>query len=98
MFCIVSFPTNFSCVDEARVDQDIAYRFGVGQSDFSKKNLRNGLINNVCNLQPLIVWPRLEEMFKKEFSRCICIIDCFEVFCERPSDLILHWDNWDVLF
>ncbi len=45
-------------------------------------------------LQPLIVWSRHEEvlktipgMFKKEFSRYICIIDCFELFCERPSDL-----------
>ncbi len=46
-------------------------------------------------LQPLIVWPRREEvlktmpeMFKNDFRRCICIIDCFEVFCERPSDLM----------
>ncbi len=45
-------------------------------------------------LQPLIVWSRHEKvlktipgMFKKEFSRYICIIDCFELFCERPSDL-----------
>ena len=22
------------------------------------------------------------------FKKCICIIDCFEDFCERPSDLI----------
>ncbi len=48
-------------------------------------------------LQPLIVWSRREEvlktmpgMFKKEFSRCICIINCFELFCERPSDLIVR--------
>ena len=26
--------------------------------------------------------------FRKDFSRCICIIDCFEVFCEPPSDLM----------
>ena len=26
--------------------------------------------------------------FRHHFKRCICIIDCFEVFCERPSDLM----------
>ena len=25
--------------------------------------------------------------FKRHFNKCVCIIDCFEVFCERPSDL-----------
>ena len=46
-------------------------------------------------LKPFIVWPECEEVmktmpdsFKREFYRCICIIDCFEVFCERPSDLM----------
>ena len=41
------------------------------------------------------MWPGREELmktmpegFKREFSRCFCIIDCFEVFCERPSDLM----------
>ena len=26
--------------------------------------------------------------FLKNFPKCICIIDCFEVFCERPSCLM----------
>ena len=26
--------------------------------------------------------------FRREFNRCICIIDCFEVFCDQPSDLM----------
>ena len=26
--------------------------------------------------------------FRDNFSKCVCIIDCFEVFCERPSDLM----------
>ena len=46
-------------------------------------------------LKPTIVWPNREEViktlpsdFRKEFRRCIVIIDCFEVFCERPSDLM----------
>ena len=46
-------------------------------------------------LQPTIQWPSRKSVAKtmplefiKDFSRCICIIDCFEVFCERPSDLM----------
>ena len=48
----------------------------------------------VC-LQPLIIWPEREDVcatMPKEcsqfFKRCISIIDCFEVFCERPSGLM----------
>ena len=26
--------------------------------------------------------------FRNSFSKCVCIIDCFEIFCERPSDLM----------
>lgn len=75
-------------------DQDIAYRFGISQSAVSK-NFRKWVNIMYIFLKPLIVWPRREEVmktmpenFKREFSRCICIIDCFEVFCERPSDLM----------
>ncbi len=75
-------------------NQDIAYRFGVSQSVICK-NFKKWINVMYIYLQPLIVWPRREEvlktmpeMFKNEFSRCICIIDCFEVFCERPSDLM----------
>ena len=46
-------------------------------------------------LKPFIVWPGCEEVmkamsevFKRGFKRCICIIDCFDVFCERLSDLM----------
>ena len=43
-------------------------------------------------LKPLVQWPfRTKTMpieFRKNFKQCICIIDCFEVFCERPSDLM----------
>ena len=26
-------------------------------------------------------------VFRNHFGKCICIIDCFEVFCERPNGL-----------
>ena len=45
-------------------------------------------------LKPLIKWPGREELrktmpvdFKTHFSKCVVIIDCFEVFCERPKPL-----------
>ena len=48
----------------------------------------------VC-LQPLVKWPGREELkktmpsdFRTTFPKCVCIIDCFEVFCERPTDLM----------
>ena len=47
------------------------------------------------HLKSLVVWPDREQLqktmplsFKKNFSNCVCIIDCFEVYCERPSDLM----------
>ena len=46
-------------------------------------------------MKPLIKWPEREELmktmpydFRKNSSKCICIIDCFKVFLERPSDLL----------
>ena len=45
-------------------------------------------------LKPLIKWPEREVVgqtmsivFRSKFRKCICIIDCLEVFCERPSGL-----------
>ena len=42
----------------------------------------------------LVFWPGREELrlslpmsFRAAFSNCVCIIDCFEVFIEKPSDL-----------
>lgn len=75
-------------------DQDIAYRFGISQSVVSK-NFSKWVNIMYIYMKPFIVWPGREEVlktmpegFKREFSRCICIVDCFEVFCERPSNLM----------
>ena len=72
-------------------DQDIAYRLGISQSTVSK-NFRKWI--NIMYVY-LIVWPGREEVlktmpegFKREFKSCICIIDCFEFFCKRLSDLM----------
>ena len=75
-------------------DQDLAYCFGVNQSTISR-NFRKWIDIMDTRLEPTIRWPSQEEVkktmpmeFRKYFKQCICIIDCFEVFCERPSDLM----------
>ena len=52
-------------------------------------------------LSPLIRWPHTEEVrttmpmaFCKFFSKCVCIIDCTEVFIDRPSDLKVRAQTW----
>ena len=71
-------------------DQDIAYRFGVSLS----KTFRKWINRMYIRLKPTIKWPDHEilktmlNVFRRNFKRCICIIDCFEVFCERLSDLM----------
>lgn len=43
----------------------------------------------------LVKWPGREELrlslpysFRQSFKKCACIIDCFEIFIDRPKDLI----------
>ena len=52
-------------------------------------------------LRRLIIWPEREQLletmpmdFRKNFKRCVIIIDCFEVFCERPSNLKARSQLW----
>ncbi|XP_076349787.1 uncharacterized protein LOC143246628 [Tachypleus tridentatus] len=59
---------------------------------------------NVMNnrLVPTFVfWPEREEprmtlfvCFREKFSKCACIIDCFEIFIQRPSDLQARADTY----
>ena len=74
-------------------NQDLAYRFGVHQASVSR-NFRKWIDVMYRRLRPLIIWPTREELlktmpvaFRKSFRRCVVIIDCFEVFCERPANL-----------
>ena len=76
-------------------DKDLAYRFGVSQSSVSRY-FAKWIDIMFVRLQPLVKWPSREELqltiympvvFRKEFNRCVAIIDCFEVFCERPKSL-----------
>ncbi len=49
----------------------------------------------------LIKWPESETLrltmpmsFRKFFKRCAIIIDCSEIFMERPSDLLARAQVW----
>ena len=49
----------------------------------------------------LVHWPDQENLlltmpmcFKENFPSCAVIIDCFEVFIDRPSDLLAHAQTW----
>ena len=52
-------------------------------------------------LTPLVKWPERGELlksmpmeFRKSFKNCVTIIDCFEVFMERPTNLKARAQTW----
>ena len=53
-------------------------------------------------LKPLVMWPEREnlrkimpECFRAEFGEnVVVVIDCFEVFIERPSNLLARASTW----
>lgn len=81
-------------------DQDLAYRFRINQSTVSRKTTK-WIETMFVRLQPLIRWPGREELlktmplsFKANFKQCVVVIDCFEVFCERPKALKARAQTW----
>lgn len=74
----------------------LAFYFGVDSTTVSK--LFKHCVNVMyCRLVPsLIVWPErhilrktLPNAFRnKHFEKTVCIIDCFEIFTEKPSNLL----------
>ena len=74
-------------------EQDIAYRLRIHQSTFSR-HMKAWIDAMFIGLQPLVKWPSRESLvetmprlFRDHFRNCVAIIDCFEVFCERSSDM-----------
>ena len=75
--------------------QDLGYRFGVSQSTVSRTFAHWLFIMDV-RPSPLIRWPEREELwrtmpqcFKFSFgTKTTVIIDCFEVFCVKPTNLL----------
>ena len=75
--------------------QDLAYRFGVSMSTVSR-TFAHWLVIMDVRLSPLIRWPEREELWKTmpqcfKFSfgnKTNVIIDCFEIFCVKPTNLL----------
>ena len=75
--------------------EDLAYRFNVSVSTVSR-TFQAWMIVMDVRLQPLIKWPDREELwrtmpqcFQYSFGKkTTVIIDCFEVFIDRPSNLL----------
>lgn len=82
-------------------EQDLAYRFGISQSTVSKTFVSVIHVLYV-RLKSLIYWPRRDELwksmpitFRQHFgSKVTVIIDCFEIFIERPSNLTARSLTW----
>ncbi len=74
--------------------QDLGYRFGVSPSCVSR-TLKQWVDVLYARLSFCIKWPDKEELiltmpmsFRKAFGfKVICIIDCFEIFIDKPSSL-----------
>ncbi|XP_056451867.1 uncharacterized protein LOC130386972 [Gadus chalcogrammus] len=74
-------------------NKDIAFRFNVTESDISNI-LRSWLPVMSATLKPLIKWPskhavlkNMPKCFKPKYKHCRCIIDCTEIFINRPTNL-----------
>ena len=81
-------------------DEDIGYRFGVHPSTVSRK-FHRVLDVIAARTAHLIKWPDRDTLyqtmpmsFRKFFKKCCVIIDCTEVFVERPSDLLARAQVW----
>ncbi|XP_061662238.1 uncharacterized protein LOC133493199 isoform X3 [Syngnathoides biaculeatus] len=82
-------------------EQDLAYRFDVSQATVSRTFLSVIHVMYI-RLQRYIYWPEREDLrmsmpleFRKYFSLNVCvIIDCLEIFIERPSDLKSRAQTW----
>ena len=79
-------------------EQDLAYRFCVSQSTVSNV-FRKWIYTMAEQLSFLIHWPSREQYangVQKVFKNCICILDCTEVFIERPANLQARSHTWSV--
>ncbi|CAC5403235.1 unnamed protein product [Mytilus coruscus] len=81
--------------------QDLGYRFKVTPSCVSKVFLDMIHVMYI-RMKCLILWPEREELqtsmpmeFRKYFGvKVSIIIDCFEVFIDRPSNLLAQAETW----
>ena len=65
------------------------------------KIFRSWIVVIARNLKSLIVWPdrgairyNLPQCFKKKYRDAVCIIDCSEIFIQRPKNLTARAQTW----
>ncbi len=80
--------------------EDIAYRFNVNVSTVSR-HFHTVLDIMYIRTKQLVRWPDRDVLrqtmpasFRKFFKKCAVIIDCSEIFVERPSDLLARAQVW----
>ena len=82
-------------------NEGLAYQFGVSEATVSRIKLKWLKLTNT-RLAGLIHWPdqdalqkTMPECFRVSFGRRVAvIIDCFEIFIERPSNLLARAATW----
>ncbi len=81
-------------------EQYLAYRFDIHQSSVCRIFYK-WIIVLSKRLSALIFWPEREVLrktmptaFREHFPKCAVIIDCFEVYTERPQDLLARAQTW----
>ena len=82
------------------LNRDISHRFDCPVATVSKI-MRSWLPKLSVKLRKLIIWPNRPEIglnlptcFKQKYRDCICIIDCSEIFIERPKNLTARAQTW----
>ncbi|XP_046845616.1 uncharacterized protein LOC124439434 [Xenia sp. Carnegie-2017] len=80
--------------------QDLGYRFGIHASTVSRV-FQSCIDVMFSSMKFLIHWPDREQLrltlpmcFRERCSSCAVIIDCFEVFIDRPSDFLARAHTW----
>ena len=82
------------------LDEDLAFRFGIHSSTVSR-NFHQVLNVMAVKTAYLIKWPDRDTLrqtmptsFRRFFKKCAIIIDCTEIFMERPKDLLARAQVW----
>ena len=75
----------------ALLEEDLAFRFGINQSRVSRI-ITKWLAVMSDRRSFLVAWPETDQLENNAnpecFKKCAVILDCFEVFIEKPADLV----------
>ena len=82
------------------LEQDLAYRFQISQPTVSRI-IHKWITVMSARLSYLIHWPDRDSLrktmpscFKESFEKCVVILDCFEIFIEKPNDLTARAETY----